>query len=204
MTVAEPNVDKGKASMFENPGTGQLGSIMRDYIYYQMKEQQGWALSNAAPWDKPLWDDRGSFMEAPNLRSVANMGMQIVTAVVGAVASPFTGGGSFIAAVALTTAINTVDDAVFAVLDVAGGYKSIEQAGLEFGKTLLTNTATSAISIGIGGSSLVTGAGGKAFSGLMGAATKELTGMSAVIAKTAIGTMQSVTTTAVTSVINLS
>ncbi len=53
------------------------------------------------------------------------------------------GAGSLLA----NAALNLADDAVFAMLDVGGGYKSWEEAGLDFGKKALT----SAVNIGVGG-----------------------------------------------------
>ncbi|TCW60156.1 hypothetical protein, partial [Treponema sp. J25] len=50
------------------------------------------------------------------------------------------GAGSLLA----NAALNLADDAVFAVLDVGGGYKSWEEAELEFGKKAL-NSAVNAI-----------------------------------------------------------
>ncbi len=123
-------------------------------------------------------------MEAPTLRSVANIGMTIVAAV----AAPVTGGASLIASIAL----NLVDDAAFAVLDVAAGYKGIEQAGLDFGKAALTTAATSAINVGFNGVG--------DFGGLMGMVTD--TGIGGVVGKTVLSGLQSVTSTVVTSTIN--
>jgi hypothetical protein len=191
VTVEAPNPDKEQSQMFVDAGSGELGRIMRDYIYYSNKEQQGWTLANAAPWEKPLWDDRGSFMDAPSLRSVANIGMTIV----GAIAAPITGGTSLMASIAL----NVADDAVFGALDVAGGYKSIEQAGLDFGKAVLTTAATSVINVGFSGYAPLAD-GTVKFAGLMGNVTKG--GLGEVLGKTLVTGMQSVTSTAVTSAIN--
>ncbi|MDL2229947.1 hypothetical protein LJC14_06835, partial [Treponema sp. OttesenSCG-928-L16] len=199
VTVAEPDVDKGKNSLFVNSGKGELGRLMSEYIYYQMKEDLGWAYSQRAPWEKPLWDDRDTTINAPSLRSVVDIGMQIVTTVVGAVATPFTGGASLVAAIAVNTAMNVADDAVFGALDVAGGFKTFGEAGFEFGKKVLSSAATSTISAGFGGFGSFLETPTK---GLMGAATNGLTGMSKVLTQTVVSGMQTMTTTLVNSTIN--
>jgi hypothetical protein len=151
VTRNKPNLDKGRGGVFEDQGTGELGRLMTDYIYWSMKHQAGLALTKAAPWDKPIWDSRGSFVSAPNIRSVANIGMTVVAATVGAALTPVTGGASLAlvaVSVAAGAALNVADDAVFAALDVAGGYKSWEEAGVTFGKAALTATVTGAAGAG--------------------------------------------------------
>jgi hypothetical protein len=44
-----------------------------------------------------------------------------------------------------TTLLNLADDAVFALLDVSGGYKTMEEAGFEFGKKALISGVSAAI-----------------------------------------------------------
>jgi hypothetical protein len=124
---------------FAKEGNGELGRLLREYYTYAMKQSQGISLVNAPPWNKPLWDSRGSWFSAPNLRTVADIAMTAVSAVAVAV-SPLTGGASL----ALGVAINLADDALFAGLDVAGGYKSWNEAGLTFGQKALITTASSA------------------------------------------------------------
>jgi hypothetical protein len=43
-------------------------------------------LTKSAPWDKPIWDSRGSFINA-NIRSVANVGIVVVAAALAPVTS---------------------------------------------------------------------------------------------------------------------
>jgi hypothetical protein len=148
VTRNKPDIEKGRGGVFEDQGTGELGRLMTEYIYWSMKQQAGLELTKSAPWDKPIWDSRGSFISAPNIRSVANIGMTVVAATAGAALTPFTGGASLAASVALGVALNVADDAVFAALDVAGGYKSWEDAGVTFGKAALTATVTSVAGAG--------------------------------------------------------
>lgn len=195
-----PDTGAGVDGLWQDGGSGELGRLMRSYIYWSLKEQQGNAALNAPSWDKPMWDDRDSWLKAPTIRSAVDISVTIATAVVATVAAPVTGGASFAAAVALNTAMNMADDAVFTLLDVGGGYKSWEQAGLEFGKKTLATAASSAI----GGVFNGFGKAGEGFfsSGLTGAVTASTTGMGTVVAKTAMAGLQSVTTSTVTSAIN--
>ncbi|MDR2143489.1 MAG: hypothetical protein LBP29_03870, partial [Treponema sp.] len=135
--------------VFVKNGNGELGRLLREYYTYSLKQSQGIALVNAPLWDKPLWDSRGSWFSAPNLRSVADIAMTAVSAAAVA-ATPLTGGASLL----LGTAINLTDDALFGGLDIAGGYKSWDEAGFVFGqKALMTavSSATGAVFNGFGG-----------------------------------------------------
>jgi hypothetical protein len=124
---------------FVKEGSGELGRLLRKYYTYAIKQSRGIDLVNAAPWEKPLWDSRGSGFSAPSLRSVADIAMAAASAVAVAV-SPLTGGASL----ALGVAINLMDDALFTALDVNGGYKSLDKAGFAFGQKALMTTVTSA------------------------------------------------------------
>jgi hypothetical protein len=113
----------------------------------------------------------------------------------------FPGGG--LAMLAANAALNLADDAVFAALDVGGGYKSWEQAGLDFGKKALT----SAVNIGVGG--VFNGFGGieKGFfaqgGGLSGmVSTMAEKGTMGVIATSAMGGLQTLTTSTINSAVN--
>jgi hypothetical protein len=123
---------------FVKEGNGELGRLLREYYTYAMKQSQGISLVNAPAWDKPLWDSRGSWFSAPTLRTTADIAMSAVSAVAVA-ASPLTGGASL----ALGAAVNLADDALFAALDINGGYKSWNEAGFTFGKKALITTVTS-------------------------------------------------------------
>ncbi|MDR2049627.1 MAG: hypothetical protein LBP69_09260 [Treponema sp.] len=124
--------------VFAKAGSGELGRLLREYYIYAIKQSQGIALVNLPVWDKPIWDSRGSWFSAPSLRTVADITMTAVSAVAVA-ASPLTGGASL----ALGAAINLADDALFTTLDVAGGYKSWDEAGFAFGQKALMTAVTS-------------------------------------------------------------
>jgi len=93
------------------------------------------------------------------------------------------GAGSLLA----NAALNLADDAVFAALDVGGGYKSWEEAGLEFGKKALT----SAVNIGVG----------QLYSPVMTAVSAS-PGVGGVIGSTLVSGMQTVTTSTLNSAVN--
>ncbi|MDR2160404.1 MAG: peptidoglycan DD-metalloendopeptidase family protein [Treponema sp.] len=156
-----PDAGGGKDGVILHPGAGELGRIMADYYYWSVVDSRGIAMSNAAPWDRPLWDSRGSWFEAPTIRSMSEITLQVITsaaAMVAAVASPFTGGASAAAAAgmiagvaAMETAVNLADDAVFFALDTGFGYKRFDEAGFEFGKKMLITASSSIIGTAFGG-----------------------------------------------------
>jgi hypothetical protein len=159
-------------------GSGELGRLLREYYSWSDKQALGIALMAAPLWEKPLWDSRGSFFSAPSLRTVVDIGI----AVAAAAASVYTGGAS-LGLIALTL----VDDAVFTVLDVAGGYKTFDEAGFAFGQKALITFATSAI--------------GSAFQSLQTIAAG-INGFKGVVAQTALTGAQALTTGTVTSALS--
>jgi hypothetical protein len=124
-----PIIDNGKPGMFNHYGDGELGRLLTDYYYWYFLEQRGQALLNVAPWDRPLWDSRGSFFEAPSFRTTLSIAIQVVATVV-----------SYGAAAPIAPLIAGIaSDLVFNTADVAAGYKSWAEAGIEFGKSTLIN-----------------------------------------------------------------
>lgn len=90
-----------------------------------MRPAQGYSLAAAPIYDKPIWDSRGSWFQAPSIKDITDIGVTIAAT---AITAPMGGlGGALISA-----GINLADDALFATLDVAGGYKSFGEAGLDF------------------------------------------------------------------------
>ncbi len=184
--------EDGVETLWRDAGTGELGRLMREYIYWSMVEGKGLAELGKPSWDKSLWDDRGSWFKAPTLRTVADVGVAIAaTALV-------PGGG--LAAMAAAATINLADDAVFTMLDVSGGYRSWEAAGTEFGKKALSSAASAAMGGVFNG---FDGVGEGIFkAGGLNAGFSSLSGMPGVIAKTTMTGMQSLATSTVTSAIN--
>jgi len=141
-----PDVKPGKEfgetknSMFYDTGSGELGRLLSEYIYWNVIDSKGYAELSLAPWDKRIWNDENSFFPAPSIKSVG----QIAGAVA---ATVFTfGAGAGIGAVMLAAAISSASSMTFGTLDVAFGYKSLDEAAFDMGKTFLINAAGSAIS----------------------------------------------------------
>jgi murein DD-endopeptidase MepM/ murein hydrolase activator NlpD len=138
-------------NIFEHKGTGELGRLMSKYIYWKYRESFGFSAISAAMWDMPLWDDNGSYFKAPSIRSIAEIAVQAVSAIGAAALLPFTGGASMLAYAGLSTVVNMTDDAVFAALDVAGGYKDGAEVGVTFAKKTAASFAGGMIGVGFNG-----------------------------------------------------
>ncbi|MDR3138611.1 MAG: peptidoglycan DD-metalloendopeptidase family protein [Treponema sp.] len=210
--------DQGKNDIFVDQGRGQLGKLMADYIYWTIREGQGVQAMTLPGWEKPFWDSRNSSFKAPSIRSAVDLGSKIASAALIA-AAPVTGGASVLGSMALTAAasasVSLADDLFFTALDISSGYKDFYEAGFEFGKKALVTAASFLVSaafsgIGIPGQGSfgaaagagTTGAASLAGGGLNGMVNSGLGGASAVIAKTAMTGVQSLTTGTITSGIN--
>ncbi|HOS35943.1 MAG TPA: hypothetical protein PKW72_08995 [Treponemataceae bacterium] len=116
-------------------GAGETGRIMGLFIQHKMIEGSGRAESTMPVYNRRLWDDRGSFMEAPTLRSLTD----IVCTVTAGIIAP--GAGHLI----LNTALNMIDDAMFTMLDIGHGMDPLEAV-----ESLAKKTAGSYVSGKIG------------------------------------------------------
>ena len=140
---------KTKSSIFYDEGAGELGRLMSEFIYWYIIDARGSAELALPPWDKRMWDDTGSSFSAPSLRSAGQIVGAIAAAAVAVIATPFTGGASFGAAVGMATliaGISSTSELIFGTLDVAYGYKTLGEAAFELGKTSVKNFASSMIS----------------------------------------------------------
>ncbi len=133
----EPDFDHSRDRNIVVKGTGELGRLMGDFIWNQMKEGRGWSEMALPRWDKPLWDDSGSWFKAPSLRTVGTIASGLAATIM------IPGGG--IVAMLGSAAVSTASTAVFDTMDVAYGYKTWEEAGLDVGKTFLSSAVTSAV-----------------------------------------------------------
>lgn len=113
-------------------GTGETGRIMGLYIQHRMIEGAGFAEASQPGYNLRLWDDRGSWMKAPTIRTVTDIGVTALAAVV--VAGPMG-----------AAAISLIDDAVFTVLDVSNGMDATDAFG-SLGKKALSSMVSSRIS----------------------------------------------------------
>jgi len=166
----QPNPDDIENSLFYDKGDGELGRLMSEFIYWSVIDDIGVSELCLPSWDKRIWDDSDSFIKSPTLRSTMQIVGAIAATVVVGVVSFGAGVPAMIAMMAVSIGINTADDLIFGALDVGYGYKSIEEAGFEFGKNLAINTISSAASLGTGvaASAIITKGA------IAGAATKAL------------------------------
>jgi len=171
--------------------TGEYGRLIYDFYQWEGKQAQGISLMNAALWDKPLWDSRGSWFDAPSIRTVVDIGTSVAATVVGAVLAPISAGGSL----ALAYGMNMTDDLIFGAMDVAGGHKDWDQVGFELGKKSLISAVTTA------GGAAFSGVAGTGFTGLTNMVTTSTSGFATTLAQTSMAVSQAFTVGTVTSAI---
>ncbi len=180
------DINKSLSSNTENSGSGQMGPIILNFQWNEIQQRKGFSELGKPFWDQKLYPGEMFGMEAPSIRTVASVAAAATAAVVGAVAAPFTGGSSAVlgavAAAAIGTAITFTNEVVFAMLDLAGGYKSPE----EIGKQLAIKAATDAVSV------LSAGAG---------AAVSGISGIAGVAARTGVTVATGATSTVATNAI---
>ncbi|MBU0927205.1 MAG: hypothetical protein KKA67_05610 [Spirochaetes bacterium] len=186
--------EEGEAALFLDSGSGELGRLLRSYIFWSMKEGKGWYEANKPAYEKDLWDDRGSWFQAPTLRGLADIGVGIAAAALS--------GGASLPSLLGSAAINLGDDALFGALDVGGGYRSWEEAGLAFGK----RAASSAVAV-IGGQAFGSVMGSAASTAADGAAVAATglmagTGIGGAVSRTIWGGMQNISSSLATSAID--
>ncbi len=106
---ANPGVDiENFMANVRFPGYGETGRLMGMFIQHKMIESAGEAACEAPFYSRKLWDDRGSFMSAPSIRSLADIAMTIAAAAVF---------GPGVACLCM----NLVDDVVFTAMDISNG-----------------------------------------------------------------------------------
>jgi len=154
------------------------------FEYYQARQGKGYSEVKKPMYDKRIWNDEGSFVKSPTIKSTVNMGVSIAAMGLGPWAA---------------MAVNLADDAVFSALDVAGGYKSGDQALFDFGKQAIASVATTAIGQ-FGGS--IMGKAADAINKTPATGLMAMTGMGGVVARTAFTGLQSVVTSTASSAIN--
>jgi hypothetical protein len=198
---SQPNPEKGRQEVFSDYGNGEIGRLMTEFFYWYIKEANGLAALAIAPWDKPLWDSRDSWFDAPSIRQVCNIGLQAVTMIAAAATAIPSGGSSIIGAIAMGTAINSADDLVFNTFDALGGYKTWTEAGVSFGKAALANTISAATNV------VFSGAGGASSEFLKNGLTKSVVNKAvnsagAAVMQTAMTGVQVFTTSSLTGMVS--
>jgi hypothetical protein len=126
-----------RVHIFHDEGEGEQGKLLSSYIYWNIIDDIGNSELNLAPWDKRIWNDDGSFFDAPSLRTVGSIAGAVATAAI-------TGGASLLTIALMSTA----SEFVFGVLDVAFNYKSFDEAAFDVGKTFAMNLAAGYIGAG--------------------------------------------------------
>ena len=121
------DIKKSKWENIEYEGKGQMGLIMLDFQWNSIEEQNGLAELAKPMYDKKMWDDDGAWIQPPTVRSVADIALDIVGNATG------------------QKWLGWVDDALFGLMDVSGGYKTAQEVGLELGKKALTQFVSSKI-----------------------------------------------------------
>gem|GEM_PF-2410149 len=144
---ASPDLDQGRSGVIEHYGTGETGRLLVEFYYWMFMEKQGLSMMGLAPWDKPMWDSRDSKLQAPTMRSAADLVIKTGIAITGIAGSAFSLGGSVAGSIAMITALNSADDLFFSAMDVAGGYKTAGEAGFSFGKQVVNNAISAAGSV---------------------------------------------------------
>jgi len=132
--------------MFYDEGSGELGRLMSEFIYWKVVDDKGYAELALAPWDRRMWNDEGSFFKAISLRQAGQIAGAVVSSVV---LAPFTAGASVGAGIGLTVAIagvNAATELLFGTLDVAFGYKTLDEAAFNWSKSFITNLSTGIVS----------------------------------------------------------
>ncbi|GHV85168.1 hypothetical protein AGMMS50230_07760 [Spirochaetia bacterium] len=170
-----------------NPGSGEYGRLLNEFYKWEGKQAQGIAAMNAPLWDKPLWDSRGSWFNAPSLRSA----LDTVSTVAAVILAPVTGGGS----IGLALAVSLSDDLVFNALDVAYGYKTWDEAGFAFGQKAFIGAVSSVAGAAFNGIG--------SFSGLTAKVVGNAEGtFGGVLGKTLMSGVQAAATSTVTSALS--
>ncbi|MCL2440983.1 MAG: M23 family metallopeptidase [Treponema sp.] len=186
--------NKKRNSMFHDEGGGELGRLMSDFIYWKVRDSIGNGELATAPWEKRMWDDEGSWFDAPSLRTVGTIACAIAAGAV-------SGGAGFvgITGIMATVAISSASEIFFSTLDLAYGYKSLDEVAVGLAKTIAINTVTSLASGLFNGLTL---ADGTKFVGLTSMATSNMGTFGTVLTKTVMTGAQVFTTGIATSLMN--
>jgi hypothetical protein len=138
---AKPNLNSTALKNVQETGSGEIGLIMLDYQWNSMLARQGIAEMAKPVYDQKFWINTSGdiLLEPPTVRSAADMGMQIAAAMAMNTASAASGGSGFGAGMALYMGVNMMDDLLFGALDVAGGYRELEDVGRDLGKKSLVS-----------------------------------------------------------------
>jgi cell wall-associated NlpC family hydrolase len=120
----------------EDPGSGELGKILLDFLWNGQVSAMGYYEMGRAVYDQKFWAKVYSpNFEIPTIRSTVDFTLDIVSIALGGVLSPL--GASL---------LTLADDLLFAGLDAGLGYRSTD----EVMKNLTSSVASTALSVGFG------------------------------------------------------
>jgi hypothetical protein len=137
----EPIMRDDAPEKVQEPGYGELGTIMEAYFRNEARQARGLSMI-AVPWyNLRMWDDDSDndgesdgWFEAPSARDAVDLAVSIAATATGNV---------WVAA-----AVNLADDAVFTTADVYSGYIDPQEGLLSFGKQALISGATAGTGLG--------------------------------------------------------
>jgi murein DD-endopeptidase MepM/ murein hydrolase activator NlpD len=172
-------INTKRSDVFEKNGSGEMGRLKKEFMYWSIIDNIGSAEISIAPWDKRIWNDNDSFFKAPTLRQ----GGQIAGAIVAGIVTCGTGFVATIGAMVAIAAISSASDIMYNTLDTVFGYKSLDEAAFETSKTFAINAASSLM--------------GGAFSGFNSASS-----IGSVVIKTSAAATQTVFSGITTSILN--
>lgn len=109
-----PDPSGSKRAAFRDLGSGQMGAILVEYYWNSIQARKGMAELSKPGHDKRLFDDRGLPFTAPTLREVSEVAMNIIGSATGQ-----------------AWWFSYIDDAIFAGIDLGGGYKTAGEIGRE-------------------------------------------------------------------------
>ena len=169
--AVKPAQEMGDArkTMFYDEGSGELGRLVTEFIYWSYIEDKGILELTLAPWDKRIWNDEGSFFTAPSLHSAvtmtASIAAMIATTAVSAALTPVTGGASLslmLITAAIGTGLGAGTELLFSAMDYSYGYKTLDEAAFSWGKSTLISAVSNFGSglLGFAGNALTSGIDG--------------------------------------------
>jgi hypothetical protein len=137
------DLEKSRSSNVEYAGAGEMGLIMLDFQWNAMMNSKGYTELAKPMYDQKMWAGDMLGMEPPTLRSITDMAVTIAVSIAAGIATA--GAGSLLVMSIASAAAGLVDDVVFSGIDLAGGYKSPGEVGVELGKKV----AIAAASVGV-------------------------------------------------------
>ncbi|MGA2976183.1 MAG: hypothetical protein ABSF77_12805 [Spirochaetia bacterium] len=112
-------------------GSGQMSLVITPFLWSQLKQGMGWAQVSRPIYDQKLWDDRTTWVKAPTMRSVADVGVAVLGTAIGGVGGVLAG---------------LVEKGLFAAADVGNKQLTVDEGLVSFGK----NALSSALTFGMG------------------------------------------------------